>query len=85
MSSPFVFQLIILCSSFIVRFDDLYPHRAFARAVEFAKENGLPAPQLQCRVLDEKRLAAAGHQGFNVRGAVTFLMRVVVFVRHLFL
>lgn len=63
----------------------MYPDRAFARAIELAKKDRLPASQLQCRVLDGQGLTRATHQGFDVRGGVAFLMLISVFVRHQFI
>jgi len=65
-----------------LRTHNLHPHTAFARAVVFAKEHGLPATQLQLAVFDGQSLTASGHQGFDVRVGVALGVLVIALARH---
>ena len=60
-------------------FDYLNPYAARARAVELAKEDGLPPPKLQFAVFDGNRLARTRHQRLDVRVRVALGVAIITF------
>jgi hypothetical protein len=52
--------------------DDFHLEMSLAGAVEFAKEDTLPAPQLQLAVFHKNRLACSHQHGLHVRIRISF-------------
>jgi hypothetical protein len=63
-------------------FDDLQPDGALTRAVELAKENGLPSSQLQGAVFYRQKLSGAREQAFDMRVGIAFGVKIIAVARN---